>query len=158
MFKLRHSKAYWIVSLANRIDNFKWWVLHRVHPKYRYHVHKFHRLDPGWHDVDYKMLHACFDFLVEFVEKEDGLKTLMHQYQYCERDGVFHIEDSEGALDQEGYELAKHIYNEVRELYDWWKNTSEAELNDLEFHPDKDNDFCTNQLLRLIKVRRYLWT
>lgn len=155
---LRHSNIYWIARLFDRLDNAKWWVLHRIIPKYRYHVHKYHKLAPGWHDVDYRMLHACFDLFTEFVEKEKGLETLKAQFTYAEKDGVFDISLAEGSLDQEGYEFAKHVYSEAKDLYEWWSSKSEAEINDLEFNPSNQTEFCTEQLIRLIKIRRYLWT
>lgn len=157
---LKHNRFSWIAKTAHRLDDFKWRILHRVHPKYRYHVHKFHKLDPGWHDADYKMLHACFDFLVEFVEKEDGLSTLMLQYTFAERDGEFCLADAEGSMDQEGYEFAKHVYKEARELYDWWKPLSDSDIQALEFEygPKPQPELCSKQLERLMKIRRYLWT
>ena len=161
MFRLRHSNLYWVVFLANKINDFKWWVLHRVHPRYRFHVHKYHRLPPGWHDVDYRMLHACFDLFTEFVEKEKGLETLKAQFTYAERDGVFDKALAEGSLDAEGYEYAKHIYSEAKDLYEWWQSKSNEEISDLEFGYSKEHDtsnVCNDQLVRLMKIRRYLWT
>lgn len=36
-----------------------WWVLHRVHPKHRYHVLKT-GLPPGYHDPDKQLKYAMF--------------------------------------------------------------------------------------------------
>jgi hypothetical protein len=76
-----------------------------------------------WHDRDSIMLHACFQILVDFVEKEDGLN------QWCAED-------------------YKEQITEMKYLYDWWKD---------------ENEECSEQaldehLIRLIKIRGYLWT
>lgn len=156
---LRHSNIYFIVKWANKINDFKWWVLHRTVPRYRYHVHKFHRLSPGWHDVDYKILHACFDFLVEYVEKEKGLETLKFQYTWLEKDGLFSLEEAkESGYTYEDYQRAKEIYTEIKALYDWWKSLTNSDIEDLEFFSKENSELCTNQLIRLIKMRRFLWT
>lgn len=47
-----------------------------------------------WQDRDYILFHACFQILVDFVEKEDGLKL------WCDNKAV----------------------PTLRGLYDWWKN------------------------------------
>lgn len=156
---LQYSKYRFIARLATRLDDFKWWFLHRLHPNHRYHVHKFHKLAPGWHDVDYKMLHACFDLLVEFVEKEKGLEILKLQYTHIEENGEFcpsKVPDEFYSI--ENYNRAKEIYNEVKELYDWWKPLTAEQIDDMEFFTSKDVNLCTDQLIRLIKVRKYLWT
>lgn len=157
---LRHSNIYWVYKTANMVNDFKWWILHRVHPKYRYHVHKFHRLKPSWHDVDYKMLHACFDFLEEFVEGEGGLDSLKYQFSYIETNNQYDSVKDKDSLGEEYYNKGKEVYLEVKDLYDWWKNITNEEIDDIEFFAEDvpDKDICNKNLIRLIKVRRYLWT
>lgn len=50
----------------------------------------------GWVDRDMIMLHACFQILTDFVEKENGLK-------------------------HSNYETYKDTIDELKGLYDWWK-------------------------------------
>lgn len=140
------SREYWS-DIWVEITEVKWWILHRFHPKHRYHVHKFHKLKPGWHDVDHKMLHACFDFLVEFVEEEcDGLENLKTQCDYA-------------VDDEEFYNKVKNNYNIIKELYEWWKSLDEEQLLDLEFNVDKNTtDIVQEKFHKLIDIRRSLWT
>ena len=51
----------------------------------------------SWCDRDYIMFHACFQLLVDWVEKEDGLN-------HC------------------NYEAHKETLDVLKELYDWWKS------------------------------------
>lgn len=59
----------------------------------------------GWIDRDIIMLHACFQILVDWVEKENGLT------------------DS-------NYEVYKETIGELKRLYDWWKSVDLDYLND----------------------------
>jgi hypothetical protein len=55
-----------------------------------------------WCDKDYIMFHACFQLLVDWVEKEDGLN-------HC------------------NYEAHKETVDVLRELYNWWKSIEDFE-------------------------------
>lgn len=74
-----------------------------------------------WIDRDTVMLHTCFQILVDFVEKEDGLN-------HC------------------NYEHHKESVDELKYLYEWWKNYSE------------EDEMENKNLLRLINMRQFLWT
>jgi hypothetical protein len=76
-----------------------------------------------WLDRDLIMLHACFQILKDCVEKEN-----------------IDLECSE-----EGH---KDFYNEVRFLYQWWKERVA--------HDDDSQD--DEMLFRLMKIRNGLWT
>jgi hypothetical protein len=78
-----------------------------------------------WVDKDMIMLHACFQLLVDFVEKEDG-------------------------LEHTNYEYYKEIIDEAKYLYDWWKENSEI--------ISIDNKVADENLMRLVKIRGFLWT
>lgn len=82
----------------------------------------------NWVDRDAVMLHACFQILQDFVEKENG-------DTHCD------------------YETHKDFVDEVRELYNWWlgrKNRDEDYANNM-YEDDE-------MLLRLMKIRTGLWT
>lgn len=84
--------------------------------------------DVPWIDRDHVMLHACFQLLQDVVEKEDILNH------------VAYVGDQAVILD------------EIRELYEWWLVRKDQDRdNDLDEEDDK-------MLIRLIKVRLYLWT
>ncbi len=79
----------------------------------------------GWVDRDMIMLHACFQLLVDFVEKEDGLK-------HC------------------NYEHHKKEIDKLQKLYDWWQKEKDT--------VDFQNTKAQKQLVKLIKMRYFLWT
>lgn len=94
-------------------------------------THTFRKLEDDWHDVDRKMLHACFDFFCDYVEKEyDGIEdpSLKEHYEINNRE---------------------EIYSEIVSLYLWWRSYDES--ND-------DHELETKNLLRLISIRGHLWT
>jgi len=95
-------------------------------------------LSGDWFDKDIIMLHACFQLLTDCIEDEK-LFT--------------------GHVDWNHDEEHKKAKDELEFLYNWWikrKNKDlEAEINDLEKEQyEEDNEM----LVRLIKVRQYLWT
>lgn len=66
---------------------------------------KIESLEPvssGWCDRDFIMLHACFQILKDFVEKEKG-------DEHC------------------NYEYHKEFVDEVRFLYNWWLIRSKSD-------------------------------
>jgi len=66
---------------------------------------KIESLEPvykGWCDRDFIMLHACFQILKDFIEKEKG-------DEYCD------------------YEHHKEFVDEVRFLYNWWLERSKLD-------------------------------
>jgi len=80
-----------------------------------------------WVDRDEIMLHACFQILEDCVEKEN-VDT------HC------------------NYEAHKDFVDEVRFLYQWWKERKEKEWDDNQM--DEDDEM----LFRLMKIRTALWT
>lgn len=95
-------------------------------------------LSGDWCDKDIIMLHACFQLLTDCIEDEK-LFT--------------------GHVDWNNDEEHKKAKEELEFLYNWWikrKNQDlEAEINDLEKEQYEEDN---KMLIRLIKVRQYLWT
>ncbi len=79
-----------------------------------------------WIDRDEIMLHSCFQLLKDCVEKE---KVDTH----CD------------------YEACKEFVDEVRLLYNWWKNR-------LKKAGSKNQNEDDEMLMRLMKIRTCLWT
>ncbi len=79
----------------------------------------------NWIDRDTIMLHACFQLLVDFVEKEDGLNQCDYQHH-------------------------KKQIDACRSLYDWWKGQEDKWV----INPDE----ADKKLIKLMKVRTFLWT
>jgi hypothetical protein len=80
-----------------------------------------------WKDADEIMLHACFQLLKDCVEKEKVDST-------C------------------NYEAHKDFVDEVRFLYNWWKERVNKPTNLDQMAEDDE------MLIRLIKIRTGLWT
>lgn len=82
-----------------------------------------------WVDRDEIMLHSCFQLLKDCVEKE---KVDTH----C------------------NYEAHKEFVDEVRFLYNWWQGWLTKELT----HSKDEGEEADAMLIRLMKIRRMLWT
>ena len=96
---------------------------------------KISTLDGGWYDRDDLILHAAFQCLVDFVEREDPGET----------------------IDWEHDEVHSAAWKEIGALYDWWKNVypvvSERPEYTMEGPMIEDS-----HLHRLVEIRGYLWT
>ncbi len=68
--------------------------------KSRIHLLKVRSLDNQWHDKDELFLHAAFQILVDFVEKERPFKYIDWSYD----------------------KLHRQTRREIKSLYAWWKN------------------------------------
>ena len=91
-----------------------------------------------WCDKDIVLLHACFQLLTDCIEKENlNLTTDWTQ--------------------DDQFSSAKL---EIDELYNWWKDRSKKEIDGrldpiwAENQYEKDDEM----LIRLIRIRKYLWT
>jgi pyruvate formate-lyase activating enzyme-like uncharacterized protein len=98
---------------------------------------KIKTLPKGWSDNDSMMLHACFKLLKKFIENEKPFKHLEWNY------------DDEH----------RSVKEELKFLYDWWKKRKKLkeshQMMNNRLHPQNIED--TEMLLRLIKIRTFLW-
>lgn len=67
-------------------------------------------LDKGWHDQDAILLHAAFQVLMDFVERERP----------------------EAVTDWNATKDHKQAWNEIRSLYTWWKEKRPARRSPLD--------------------------
>jgi hypothetical protein len=101
-------------------------------------VLKIKTLDKDWSDKDQVMLHACFQLLCDCIEKEKLLDS----------------------TDWEHNQTFRNAKKEIEELYAWWKIRAKVQQNNkldpvwTEGQYDKDSDM----LIRLIRIRKFLWT
>jgi len=96
-------------------------------------------LTDEWSDNDIVMLHACFQLLVDCIENEQLLN---------------------GHIDWTNDKLHLKAKKEIQELYAWWKERTKKELDD-EIDPiwtEQQHEQDTEMLIRLIKIRGFLWT
>lgn len=142
--KLNHPIRYFVTETAAgfvRYHHARFWdAIRYVRNSVweRYNVVVCVKLPPTWCDRDHLMLHACFQILTDFVEKEEpwefsaSKEAMLEAYADCDWKHE-RVED----------------WQELRELYQWWKQREET--------GEKYDADCL-MLGRLIKHRRYLWT
>ena len=96
-------------------------------------------LDEGWRDKDDVLLHACFQLLTDFVEKE----MLVQDYP-----------------DWDATDQTKNARKEIEALYAWWQEWKNDDSHKTSsFREDEKQYYKENQMLkRLIDVRMFLWT
>ncbi|MGH2553521.1 MAG: hypothetical protein ACRDEB_07385, partial [Chitinophagaceae bacterium] len=101
---------------------------------------KIESLSDGWCDKDHVLLHACFQLLSDFVEKE-MLPMDKH-------------------LDWKADNDCKKARKSIEELYAWWQEFKKTvDEKSYTFKEDIDNYQHENEMLKkLIDVRMYMWT
>ncbi len=97
-------------------------------------------LGDGWNDRDFILLHACFQCLTDCVEQENLL---------------------DGHISWSHDEQRQAVHRELTALYEWWKIRvialkAEGGFLDAIYSGEYEKD--NEMLIRLIKVRGYLWT
>ncbi len=99
---------------------------------------KIESLNEGWRDKDDVLLHACFQVLSDFVEKE------MLPQDYPDWNGMYQT---------------RKARKEIEELYAWWQEWKNSEAAKTDAPYDEKWYYKENQMLkRVIDVRRHLWT
>ena len=176
---------WWAVNVSISVTEFVYWVKCHVIPSKRYHMLDLRqpktiaKYDPdhyryGYLDGDHKILYACFNSLVHFIEKE-------HKGKFLE-----YVTFQEEAMGSKHLEL-----RELFEIYQWWTTTrktkqkeydkaldewhvllmatSNSEEQDVlpgfreaeEKHKALEKEFKeeeTRMLIRLIEIREYMWS
>jgi hypothetical protein len=149
----------WLIKASNISD----WLRYRFDPTRRYHMVNT-SLEPNYYDVDTRMLHACMSLLVYYIEEECGGTAVLDAWNAdneCDPD-----ENQAEALEIYRWwtieRTAKHKHDEVwlMKLFGDVHNPdlslgTAKEYHDYEDQLDKDDD---DMLIRLMKIRRYLWT
>jgi hypothetical protein len=91
-----------------------------------------------WRDNDIVLLHACFQLLTDCIENEKLLT---------------------GHVDWDHDEEHLNAKKEIEELNFWWSERKNLDFLDKVHDLDKEQYLKDNEMLiRLIKVRAYLWT
>lgn len=102
-------------NLFYPLRRYYWWVMHRVHPRYRYHIVKT-GLKPGYYDPDTLILHTCMNLLGDFVEIAGP------------------------RIAWEGDEYHARAWKEMKEIYEWWVNKYPIREQDLPNFPKIDHN------------------
>lgn len=166
---VRHDFNWWVRrSPIHWIRDIYWAIRHRT-------INRFDRiyistLSPGYYDKDHQMIHACFQLLTDFVEREEGIEGIEDLKKQIETESD---PDCKGMMERQYKDDI-----EIKELYNWWKNVylkrkdlvysgPENVHNTPEFAEwakaySKWEDDCSAeddaQLIRLMKIRTSLWT
>ena len=139
-----------------------------------------------WHDLDERILHCLYDSLVEFVEQEVGMESLERQSKFTGKDWGFEETNPEynepvpqALYAQETINLYKwwiedrpqrpdpyevsgwNNYCDTNSIEQLLSTTTEEGFKLIEksryIEQLYDNE-DTEMLIRLIKIRHYLWT
>lgn len=176
--KLRVNIVYPVLRFFKDI---KWFVLYRT--THRYHVVNS-GLPPGYYDVDTVMLHTAFNLLKKFVEVELAwtqyccnkqerknkpwwMTSKRYVKLHGQRLGQQHLDywhSAKGTRDAKNSEIQQkeltHIQKkdkEILDIYLWWINR-DLRVSGNWKQETKNNKEDEQMLIRLAKVRLYLWT
>jgi hypothetical protein len=118
-------------------------------------------------DFDTKILFTCFQELCNVVEKEQILEVTdwgqesKEEYARLRREISDKSQLADALKDQRAYyRKRRKVAKEIRFLYDWWKKREKEWFSD---DVDFSDERCrmqtdTYMLIRLVKIRSYLWT
>lgn len=156
--KIRKNISIRWYRFRNFFANIWYWI--RSHTYKRYHIVDVRGqagFSYGWVDRDHLLLLACFKILVDFVEQE--------------RDDLLSEGVREPTVDNHGYDDThfREADREILSLYNYWKYDRakmEAEMYDFKKYTQEERFQLMDifeqteetNLLRLIKVRGYMWT
>lgn len=113
-------------------DRLMWAIIHRVHPKHRYHVIKPRSLKPGYSDPDIRIQAAAFDELSVYAETKlmgdgiDGTRWTQEDFDY------YDVEDQHWGK-KEFYEQVE-VEKKIIKLRNWWV-VERKQRDALEFNP-----------------------
>lgn len=157
----RRVRAAWRFFERNIFKTPFYWL--RTHIIDRYHMIDIRNKDYGyawgWIDSDSMLLLASFKILKDFVELEQPFLEHMEPNPFCSK---------------EYCDSHNNFVDEINDLYLWWTATRRAEWKNVEKLWDESRDVATRenaydieeklhekdteQLIRLMKIRRSMWT
>lgn len=159
-------------ALARKLDAMKYWFYYRYVPRHKYYLVDT-KLEPGYYEQDYRMLHACFALLEEHYheaknhcEISDEEEALYHWWkverpanhekeeQWMRRlyDGK-HLSTTPVSIDEEN--PANSLYEIHTPKFDEEEAKDYDDYLAFRTKVDKDDNVM---LKRLVEIRRELWT
>ncbi len=131
-----------IKKIRYKIDRGWWWTRGILWD--RFNIVKCKSLPPTWNDRDQVLLHAAFQCLTDFIDKEKpwefdaSSKTIYAEYN-TEVDGKA----------MPGMDQIVKDWKTIKRLYRWWNQRKH----------DYDSNPADNSMLHeLINIRGYMWT
>lgn len=116
-YRINHAVDKAVLHLIRfpcwRLRDMKFWILHRVHPKYTMHKINIKSISPGYHDPVKLILHAPFDVFCQFMDRIYAGDSYVLWY-YEEGD------DHRQYADPEEIERTNKRWQEMQTLYKWW--------------------------------------
>lgn len=169
--KFFRYKVWW--PIKRPIEKAHYWLVSHLIPSRRYHMLDLRQpggYQYGWNDVPEKMLYAMFNLLGEYLNKEQPY-DLTDDY-------------TESQIEADpGMKMQHHSLSEARAIYNWWnvgRKQEEDAISDQQSvwwaarkakDPKAEEEFTKltemkeaheekidDMLVRLIKIRRTLWT
>ncbi len=153
-----------ISKIYNQIGRFRY-IINRFFNKY--HITELKQFRGCWIDFDTKILFACFQELCNVVEKEQILEVTdwgqgaKEAYAKARREISDKSQLADALKDQRAYyRKMRKVAKEIRFLYGWWKKREmEWFSDDVDFNKEQEaQETDTQMLIRLVKIRSYLWT
>lgn len=127
--------THWFYAAQRAIHNTIYYIKCRLW--HRWNVIRIKSLPPTWNDRDQVMLHAAFQVLTDFIEREDTWQTPQEVYDdYIE-------------CGQDVAQGRRDVRAEINSLYEWWRDRQ----NDYGDRKEDDENLC-----RLVGIRKHLWT
>lgn len=102
-----------LYRIGRALRSAKLWLYYRYHPRWRYHVIKT-GLEPGWHDEDELILHACFAMLERYIDWHGGDEDLQKF-----SDELMTEPDKNAPPGLQSHQGERQT--EAVKLYRWWK-------------------------------------
>jgi hypothetical protein len=124
-------------------------------------VLKIESLSEGWCDKDHVLLHACFQLLSDFVEKEMSKYPHINWNVPADRmNAVIKEVQFDAAADGNDPVNTRNVKKEFEELYHWWQEwKKKLEEGTSTFEEGNEKYLKENEALkRLIDLRMYMWT
>ena len=161
----------WEYGVVRFFHNLKWNILHRFHPKHRYHMVPT-GLKPGYYDPDTLIFNATFTLLTEFVENNIKWDRVDwegddegHRKAWAEMNDLVHwykeiYPNREKLLDKARPEPRMN----VRKMFGNDKDDKDPEViayrKYMDYYMKMEDQWAKDDetnLIRAIKLRPYLW-
>ena len=178
------------MKIKRFLRKFDWYNWIRYRTWERHHVLKMQYLNPGWHDMDEVIVHAMFQTLCDFIEKEKPWETVnwrSDEHHSKAWDEMMYLyswwkyrclkRDDENPLFKDGVVSPEMKFTPTGEKHFNPVTKKEEEFSRMDFvHKSKEDeekwnkackesseweDKCNKEdeemMIRLIKVRGYMW-
>lgn len=166
---------YKVLSPITRPIKDAWyWLKCHVLPKHRYHMLDLRQPDytHGWRDTDTRLLYANFNLLNEFVKYEmpnfycptpeectnNELGNRKQRNDYFEIISLHHWWNTQRALDSKKCADALTAWHDRKHKQKIFDEETERLWKEHMLHDEAFHETETEMLIRLIKIRKTLWT